>query len=57
MPRYMVEANCPITDYEGDSADDAIEKYSENFNVNYKFLTATEIEDAPQNVEAVENNA
>ena len=50
MPLFRVEANCPIEEYEGENKFDAIEKYSENYHINYKFLTAEEIEYAPQDI-------
>ena len=40
MPWYCVQADCPIEYYEADDEFDAIEKYSENYRVNYKFCSA-----------------
>ena len=45
MPLYRVEASCPVEYYEAKDEEEAIEKYSENYRVNYKFCSA--IEDAP----------
>jgi len=45
MPLYTVSADCPITEYEADDEMGAIEQYSENYRVNYKFCSATKCDE------------
>ena len=40
MAWYCVQADCPIQYYEGKDEFEAMEKYSQNYRVDYKHLTA-----------------
>lgn len=55
MPWYRVEADCPIEYYEAEDEISAIEKYAENYRVNYRYCLA-ELDEALNNKVENQNN-
>jgi hypothetical protein len=55
MSWYRVEADCPVEFYEAEDEISAIEKYSQNYRINYRYCSA-ELDEALNNKEENSNN-